>query len=83
MRFFDDDFAGRLAQKHIQAGTSVTETMAETTNAFAFALAEAGESAVAARSTGTASPWRRCWTTTRNFARRWPIPGSQRLFGSP
>ncbi|RMF35421.1 MAG: ABC transporter ATP-binding protein [Alphaproteobacteria bacterium] len=38
MRFFEDDFAGRLAQKEIQTGTALTESVVETVNAIAFAL---------------------------------------------
>jgi len=37
--FFDNDFAGRLAQKQIQASTSLTEAVVETVNAVLFALA--------------------------------------------
>ena len=39
LKFFDDDFAGRIAQKQIQTGTAVTEVMLEMTNSMAFALA--------------------------------------------
>jgi ATP-binding cassette subfamily B protein len=39
LRFFDDDFAGRLAQKQIQSASSLTEVVSEATNAFSFAAA--------------------------------------------
>ncbi len=37
--FFDNDFAGRLAQKQVQASTSLTEIVIETVNAITFGLA--------------------------------------------
>lgn len=37
--FFDNDFAGRIAQKQMQVGRSITETVIETVNAILFALA--------------------------------------------
>ncbi|RYG91351.1 ABC transporter ATP-binding protein [Loktanella sp. IMCC34160] len=37
--FFDNDFAGRLAQKQMQTATSLTEVVIETVNAILFALA--------------------------------------------
>ena len=37
--FFDNDFAGRLAQKKMQASTSLTEIVIETVNAVTFGLA--------------------------------------------
>ncbi|MCI2400390.1 ABC transporter ATP-binding protein [Aliiroseovarius subalbicans] len=37
--FFDDDFAGRIAQKQGQAATSITNLAVETVNVVAFALA--------------------------------------------
>lgn len=39
LSFFDDDFAGRLAQKERQVATSITELMLEVLNAVTFALA--------------------------------------------
>ncbi|MGB0927592.1 MAG: ABC transporter ATP-binding protein [Pikeienuella sp.] len=39
LRFFDDDFAGRLSQKQVQTSTAITEVVLEMTNAIAFALA--------------------------------------------
>ena len=39
VKFFDDDFAGRLAQKQVQTATSISETFNEITNAFSFAIA--------------------------------------------
>ncbi len=37
--FFDNDFAGRIAQKQMQAAKSLTEVVIETVNAVTFALA--------------------------------------------
>jgi ATP-binding cassette subfamily B protein len=37
--FFDDDFAGRIAQKQMQAARAVTEVVSEFINVIAFALA--------------------------------------------
>ncbi len=37
--FFDNDFAGRIAQKQMQTARSMTEIVVETVNAIAFALA--------------------------------------------
>jgi ATP-binding cassette, subfamily B, bacterial len=37
--FFDNDFAGRLAQKQMQAARAVTDVASETINVVAFALA--------------------------------------------
>ena len=37
--YFDDDYAGRLAQKQVQATRSLTEVVIETVNAILFALA--------------------------------------------
>lgn len=39
LRFFDDDFAGRLTQKQIQTSTAITDIVLEMTNAIAFAFA--------------------------------------------
>lgn len=37
--FFDDDFAGRIAQKQMQVARALTETVIETVNAILFSLA--------------------------------------------
>ncbi len=39
VRFFDDDFAGRIAQKQMQTARAVTDVVVETVNVVAFALA--------------------------------------------
>ncbi|EAR53069.1 ABC multidrug efflux pump, fused ATPase and inner membrane subunits [Oceanicola granulosus HTCC2516] len=44
--FFDNDFAGRLAQKQMQAARSLTESVVETVNAIVFGLASAIGAAV-------------------------------------
>mmetsp|Transcript_18034 Transcript_18034/g.27573 ORF Transcript_18034/g.27573 Transcript_18034/m.27573 type:complete len:587 (-) Transcript_18034:12872-14632(-) len=40
--FFDDDFAGRIAQKQMQAARAVTDVVSEFINVVAFALASLG-----------------------------------------
>ena len=39
VRFFDDDFAGRIAQKQMQTASAVTSVVSEVINVVAFALA--------------------------------------------
>ncbi|MCM2561950.1 ABC transporter ATP-binding protein/permease [Lutimaribacter sp. EGI FJ00015] len=39
VRFFDNDFAGRIAQKQMQTARAITDVVAETINVVAFALA--------------------------------------------
>ncbi len=39
VRFFDDDFAGRIAQKEMQAARAITDVTVEVINVIAFALA--------------------------------------------
>ena len=39
VQFFDDDFAGRIAQKQMQTSRAITEVVIETVNVVAFALA--------------------------------------------
>ena len=39
MRFFDDDFAGRIAQKAQQTSRAITDVVLETCNIFGFAIA--------------------------------------------
>ena len=39
VKFFDDDFAGRIAQKQMQCARAVTEVVSEAINVIAFALA--------------------------------------------
>jgi len=46
VQFFDDDFAGRIAQKQMQTSRAVTEVVIETVNVVAFALASLAGSAV-------------------------------------
>jgi len=52
--FFDNDFAGRLAQKKVQASTSLTEIVIETVNAVTFGLATVLGAAVLV---GAVNPW--------------------------
>lgn len=46
VQFFDDDFAGRIAQKQLQTARAITEVVIETVNVIAFALASLIGSAV-------------------------------------
>ncbi len=41
MRFFDDDFAGRIAQKAQQTARAITDVVVETCNIFGFSIATA------------------------------------------
>ncbi|MEM1387821.1 MAG: ABC transporter ATP-binding protein [Pseudomonadota bacterium] len=52
--FFDNDFAGRIAQKQVQASTSLTEIVVETVNAITFGLATVLGTAFLL---GSISPW--------------------------
>ena len=52
--FFDNDFAGRIAQKQMQAATSLTEIVVESVNAITFGLATMLGAAVLL---GAMSPW--------------------------
>ena len=54
VQFFDDDFAGRIAQKQMQTSRAITEVVIETVNVVAFALASLVGSAVLL----TAIDWR-------------------------
>ncbi|MEM9320546.1 MAG: ABC transporter ATP-binding protein [Pseudomonadota bacterium] len=52
--FFDNDFAGRIAQKQMQAATSLTDIVVETVNAITFGLATVLGTLVLL---GAMSPW--------------------------
>ena len=52
--FFDNDFAGRLAQKKVQASTSLTEIVIESVNAVTFGLATVLGTAFLV---GAVNPW--------------------------
>ena len=54
LAFFDDDFAGRIAQKQQQTARAITDVVTETVNTFGFALA-AVLGAVAL--VGAVNPW--------------------------
>jgi len=62
VRFFDDDFAGRIAQKQMQAARAVTDVVSEFINVVAFALASligslALLASIDARITGVFAIW--------------------------
>jgi ATP-binding cassette subfamily B protein len=58
--FFDNDFAGRIAQKQMQTATALVNVVTEVINAGAFAVATLiGSVACWRRSTGV-SVWRSC-----------------------
>jgi len=75
IRFFDDDFAGRLAQKEMQAANSITEIVVETVNAMAFALITVGTTAFLL---GRISIWMGvfmvAWLATWVLLVRWLLP---------
>ncbi len=50
VQFFDNDFAGRIAQKEMQVANSTTEVVVETINTIAFGLVSAAASVVLALS---------------------------------
>ena len=80
LRFFDDDFAGRLAQKHMQAGSSLTEVVLESTNSIAFCFATVIGAAVVLGSVD----WRLAlllalWLVAYGFLIRWYLPRVRRL----
>ncbi len=54
VQFFDDDFAGRIAQKQMQTSRAITEVVIEVVNVVAFALASLVGSAILL----TAIDWR-------------------------
>lgn len=75
LRFFDDDYAGRLAQKHIQSAGSVTEIVVEMVNAITFALATIVGAALALGDVD----WRLAavlalWLVSYVFLIRWFLP---------
>ncbi|MHA6264302.1 ABC transporter ATP-binding protein [Arenibacterium sp. CAU 1754] len=62
VKFFDDDFAGRISQKQMQAARAVTDVTAEMINVVAFALASLAGSmllltSINARVTGVFALW--------------------------
>ncbi len=73
--FFDDDFAGRIAQKEIQAATSLTETVIEVVNAVLFGLASVLSAMVLA---GSINPWlvlvMAVWFSSYAVFLRWALP---------
>ncbi|MEM7544772.1 MAG: ABC transporter ATP-binding protein [Pseudomonadota bacterium] len=75
LRFFDDDFAGRLAQKHVQTGSSITEIILESTNSIAFCIA----TVIGATLVLGAVDWRLAvllalWLVGYGFLIRWYLP---------
>lgn len=80
LRFFDDDFAGRLAQKHVQSGSSITEVVLESTNSIAFCIA----TVIGATVVLGAVDWRLSallgfWLIGYGFLIRWYLPRIRRL----
>ncbi len=75
LRFFDDDFAGRLAQKHVQAGSSITEIILESTNSIAFCIATVvGATLVLAQVDWTLALILALWLVGYCLLIRWYLP---------
>ncbi|WP_340108089.1 ABC transporter ATP-binding protein [Pikeienuella sp. HZG-20] len=80
LKFFNDDFAGRLAQKEMQTSTSITEVMLEMTNAMAFALATiAGTALVLANVNWRLTALLALWLFAYVLLIRWYLPRIRRL----
>lgn len=80
LRFFDDDFAGRLAQKHVQSGSAITEVALESTNSIAFCFA----TVIGATMVLGSVDWRLAallglWLIGYGFLIRWYLPRIRRL----
>ncbi len=78
-QFFDNDFAGRLAQKEMQIANSLTEVAIETINTLAFALISVIASIVLAYTihpylAGVLSAWLFCYF----FLIRWYLPRARK-----
>ncbi|MEM8752311.1 MAG: ABC transporter transmembrane domain-containing protein, partial [Pseudomonadota bacterium] len=75
LRFFDDDFAGRLAQKHVQTASSITEIVLESTNSIAFCFATViGAAAVLASVDARLAVILAVWLVAYGFLIRWYLP---------
>ncbi|MDG1212342.1 MAG: ABC transporter ATP-binding protein [Paracoccaceae bacterium] len=80
IRFFDDDFAGRLAQKHIQSGHAITEIILESTNSIAFCIATViGATLVLGSVDWRLSLLLAVWLVGYGFFIRWYLPRIRRL----
>ena len=80
IQYFDDDFAGRLAQKHVQAANSVTEVMAEATNSIAFCVATViGAGLVLASVDWRLAVLLALWLAAYGALIRWYLPRIRRL----
>ncbi len=75
VQFFDNDFAGRIAQKEMQVANSTTEVVVETINTIAYGLVSAGASVILALSIhplmGLAVA---VWVVSYYFIVRWFLP---------
>ncbi len=75
MKFFDDDFAGRIAQKAQQTAKALADVVVETCNIFGFSIASAGGAMVLMASVN----WRLTailvvWLFAYIFLIRWFLP---------
>ncbi len=75
VRFFDNDFAGRIAQKQMQTARAITDVVAESINVVAFALASlAGSVALLASIDGRVAWVFLGWLGVYFLAIRWFLP---------
>ena len=75
VRFFDDDFAGRIAQKQMQTARAITDVVAEAINVVAFALASlVGSIALLAAIDGKIALAFLGWLSVYFLTIRWFLP---------
>jgi len=75
VQFFDDDFAGRIAQKQMQAASAVTNVAVESINVVAFALASlVGSLALLTSINGWVTAVFLIWLTLYLLLIRWFLP---------
>ncbi|KAA2315696.1 ABC transporter ATP-binding protein [Pseudooceanicola sediminis] len=80
--FFDNDFAGRIAQKQMQTARATTEVMVEMINVVAFALASAGGAVALILSiNGWLGAYFMVWLVAYCLLIRWFIPRIRKRAG--
>lgn len=80
LKFFDDDFAGRLAQKQIQTSNALTEAVVEIVNSMTFALATViGTGLVLAQVDWRLTVLLILWLIAYILLIRWYLPKVRRL----
>ncbi|SDN82240.1 ATP-binding cassette, subfamily B [Lutimaribacter pacificus] len=82
VRFFDDDFAGRIAQKQMQTARAITDVVSEAINVVAFALASlAGSVALLAAIDGRVALAFLGWLCVYFLTIRWFLPRVRKRAG--